>query len=723
MKNFLDTLTDAQLELLSKTSKSGLDSLNDAELGELKRLNERAVDFDMLEKTPNPLAIQGPIDATIRALDYPLGLVRTGVGAGIAAGRKGYEMATGAEPKQVIKEGDLQRALSGKAPSLDEYLQRADVGELGNVKGITGRGTIGFLGELGMGLGLGAGAQALRKGTGLGGKILGNALTLPEQAIATSGGLLAKGTASVPWLGKFAEITTRPLRAMDSGGGALSGMLDNVGSPNVGKEMYRNAFNATDFQASKFGKGKNAVSDTLFKYGVSGGAEDIAAQSKSLISMLAEKQKDILKKATEMGATVDIEKTLKPIVNQTRAIKKSRISDIDFVKKATSVEELIQDLIDKGKSLPELKINPTRGMQESLLSNVDDAGLKVSQRAVYDFERPISQTGGIAPDVAAQRSLFPDMDTASKRISSPVPYKQSFEFAPEALPRVSPLMKTQPRTVYSSVTPEIAPYKGYASITPEGMQKRLVTSEGGRGGFSTKGTADNLFGYELPEGTRNLDEYSKEWVVSGELPRTQQPLPGFNDTAGIRSSGDIVVRDAVPNLSALEASKLKTRLGGKLNESAYADFGKIDDGDRLFKNAQNAVRTKVEQSVKKVSPELGMSLKEGNKDMGNLLTVLKKLDSEAYKEVTKNAATQVSGGLLGMVVAGVKGAPEALGMSQAAKALNSPAFLTKTGAALSKNPNAVGYTSKTLATRFNRMTPEEIDRMNRINEVVKRSRQ
>lgn len=272
-KVFEDTLTDAQLDLLVR-AQDNPDALNDAEINEMARLQDRFEAYQGPEMSNREAALaigKGALNVAGRALDYPGGIIR------VAAG--GYANAlTG---KEIVTPDDLLEALKGNAPTTATMLERGGAGEMGAVDlgafgRYTGRGTLGFAGDLVSGLGASAGLKAVAKG----------------------GGLLAK---------------------MASAARAPEALLEK-GMNKTGTAIYRSGMKKFDRAAELMGKGRHAVSNVLGKHNVWGGARSIQEGADNIVNELQAKVEKAIAQATESGKTIDIEKALAPVRADAKAM-------------------------------------------------------------------------------------------------------------------------------------------------------------------------------------------------------------------------------------------------------------------------------------------------------------------------------------------------------------------------------------------------------------------
>jgi len=200
----------------------------------------------------------GGLDLLGRALDLPGGLLRVGAG-------KAAELATGND--NIVTKEDLYNALVGRAPTTAKMMERGGVGEMGSVElpllgRVTGRGALGFAGDVASGVGAGMGLGALAGGEGI---LAGTAraLNAPNEVVG---------------------------QAMNA----------------AGQGMYRGAYKNLDRAAELMGKGKTAVSDVLRKNKWWGGSQATEDFTRELSDRLSKQVEDKIAQNSIEGGTVDV---------------------------------------------------------------------------------------------------------------------------------------------------------------------------------------------------------------------------------------------------------------------------------------------------------------------------------------------------------------------------------------------------------------------------------
>lgn len=310
------SLTAAELAELAELEKQFGPKLTPTEEAELA-----ALEANMPQEPTSALGTVGKLGgkalgAAATALGYAGGLTRTGL----------LGAADAFVPGDLITEEDVYAAVKGRAPTTDELLARQGYGEMGSVNvpflgKFTGRGALGFAGDTLLDpttyLGIGAGKKA-------------------AEALKQTG----KTTASL----------LNP-----------SQVLRQVG----GKELYQSGLKSADLVAKKFGKGEKALSETLFKYGVTGGGEAISDKAAELASQLANRQAAILAQASSKGAVVDAAKALAPIQKSAQAIASGR-NLLPVKQAATSFKSVLDDLVKTGSQTADTAV--TQSVPTGLLS-------------------------------------------------------------------------------------------------------------------------------------------------------------------------------------------------------------------------------------------------------------------------------------------------------------------------------------------------------------------
>lgn len=246
-------------ELPEEEAVALMAQLSDDELSQLERAQSITSDLEQAKQAL--LSVPG------RAADYAGGVARTG-------------LAAAADPlveANLVTQEDLLNALKGQAPQSAEFLERGGVPEMGSVNvpfvgPVSGRDVLGF--------GLDVATDPLTYAT-LGG---GAARKAAVKAGKTTPLLSARSVLA----------PTETLR--QKAGRALYGASASL--------------KRGDIAGAKVGKGDTAVSNVLFKYGITGGAKETADKALDLAEQLYQRQQQILMDASEMGAQVDIEKAL-----------------------------------------------------------------------------------------------------------------------------------------------------------------------------------------------------------------------------------------------------------------------------------------------------------------------------------------------------------------------------------------------------------------------------
>lgn len=304
---------------LSEAEKAELAALK-AEAQGLSESEKKELAALRLEASAPPQSEGGFLEGAGKVLDFAGGATRAG-----AAGLAG--LATG---KELTSMKEFLEAVTGKRafPSTRDYLERGGVGELGRVSDlpvvgqyvtpgsaldVTGRGAIGFAGDL-----------ALDPA---------NLLSLGAAGAARAG---ARGASAAASLSKAASVVgdiANPLAPLARFGG---------------RAIYRSGLKELDEAASKAGKGANAVSDLLWQNRIAGTNRQIANQSVDAMGALKNRVKELEQLAGERGARIDPTEIFGGAMDKTAAYGKRPI----YKAQATKYDDLIQDYMAEAHATP-----------------------------------------------------------------------------------------------------------------------------------------------------------------------------------------------------------------------------------------------------------------------------------------------------------------------------------------------------------------------------------
>jgi len=311
-------------------------------------------------------------DYALRALDYAGGLTRTGA-AGLG------ELVTG---KDLVQEGDLLKALQGKAPQTSEFLERGGAGEWGSVDvpllgRVTGRDLAGFTGDVLLDpltyltLGTGGAAKTALKETGK--KVLAGK-KIPEN-------LAQKGL----------NTLLRPTQALRQ---------------KTGRSIYGASapLKRGDVYAKRFGKDQDALSNTLFKHGITGSAESTQKQAALLANSLMDRRNQILKIADDAGVIADAGKALAPVIKDLRQTAQSKkVLNPSVKTQAQKFAEILEDYVQQNKYVPERLPNPEQ-VPLMFSSELPKGGMRVTEGTQAVAENILPRA---VPARGPQMDLFP----------------------------------------------------------------------------------------------------------------------------------------------------------------------------------------------------------------------------------------------------------------------------------------------------------------------------
>lgn len=306
--------------------------------------------FSSQDSTPLPPEAGGPgavaqasMQAAGQALDYPGGIIRTGL-AGAAGAITG-------NPNVVTPE-DLTAAAKGKAPSSAEYLKRLGVSEGGSLNlPVLGRVTT-------------RGAEGLAL----------DVLTDPLTA-------LSKLIKEAPYIGKLINAP-------------------NKASEAIGEQIYKSAFTKVDANLAK--KGIAPISESLIEAGAPvGGEAKIAQKVNDMSQTLGKIRQGLYDKATEKGVLID---TAYPL-NRAEAVIENMRKDPGLAPAADSLQELLSRYKQAGKVPIDVVSEWKTNLYDSLPASAFDQFGQLKNRAkafksalAADFRERIVQAGNAAED-------------------------------------------------------------------------------------------------------------------------------------------------------------------------------------------------------------------------------------------------------------------------------------------------------------------------------------
>jgi len=353
--------------------------------------------------------------AALTALDYPGGIMRTGIYAVPRAIKAVYDQ----DPAQAESmQEDLLNALKGRAPTGAQLLAKLGVEE-GDKSRILGR-EISTRDLLGFGSDLATGLNA-------------------SKAV----GLLAKSGGATGAVGKVLRAPEAALEAGIKAGG---------------KKIYQSGLKAGDFVAKRFGKGEKALSETLLKKNIKGSATQIADQALEYADELRARQQEILADASAKGARVDMGQVLAPLKRDVSKIV-SGTNTLGVKNAAEAFGKELDNLIESGSATPARVSSET--MPRTISTGVGEQGALFGQ-AELPVARQVRQAAvnadealkGVptegpallpADDLQRQLELLPNAE--STRLSSPAAYvDESVQYAaqPGQVPLIPESAMLQP---------------------------------------------------------------------------------------------------------------------------------------------------------------------------------------------------------------------------------------------------------------------------------------
>lgn len=387
--------------------------------------------------------------------------------------------------------------------------------------------------------------------------------------------------------------------------------LTKTGLKKAGLSMYGSAFKNADRAAQLAGKGEAAVSSTMRKYGVKGGANTIAEKAEGLATNLYKEQQDILREATNRGATVDVAKAVKPVLTDARKIQ-GGVNLPGVQREAKKFAGEMDQLVAQTKEIPKI-VKPAEAVQGGLFREADLPSAVTKEQLAADIHQAISAKATGTP----QQVVMPESQMASIEV---------------------PNLTAQPgqNIGQTSLLPPGAGFAEYSGSPvlartgiPTGPAQQPLFNLSDAATLSEKGAQPNIY---------------KELVTSGEIAPGQTSL--FTPGAELQPLKETVIQEARALPTVADASRLKSQMYQALGSPKYQSLAVLKEGQKLAKRGANRLRISVEQSVSKVDDALGRRLKEVNKDLGNILSSRKVLGREASKEIARNSLTSVDAALL-----------------------------------------------------------------------------
>ena len=346
-----------------------------AELEELEQLEKLAAQEAKMksaaQKEPGMLqqakeaALQGA-DILGRGLDYAGGAVR-----GTVAG--GLEALTG---KELV---DYKDVLAGKAPTSAEVMQKLGVPEGYSLSNIIPS----MYSETGQGAALQKGGlfdPSVRGAGGLALDILTDPLTYMTGGLST----LSK-------FGKTGEaiksaIKSAPVQAALTPVGTMAGKR--------APKLYKKAFETVDVNLKPLNK-PYSVADILSKEKFRGNMAEAADRIAEINKAVGTEQGDILKRAAEKGATVDLTKEFEPALQYAQEIK--NLPTPEAAKLAQEIEDRVMYAWEKtGGSMP---VDEANKLKSFINDRIKDAGFAAGEEAGLSVQAKKAIAGDLSEGV------------------------------------------------------------------------------------------------------------------------------------------------------------------------------------------------------------------------------------------------------------------------------------------------------------------------------------
>ena len=267
---------------------------------QLEKLQAELAEAKAAEQSVTPAPethyVRNALDLAGRGLDYMGGLTRTGAA----------QLAESATGRDIVKEGDWDRAMSGQAPGTAQYIENAGIPEgatLGDaIPAIKGkwfdpsvRGVAGFVGDV-----------ALDPLTYLSGGV---------SALAKSGTTESKLLKALQLANKEGKIT--------KAGNVAQKVLNPIESFNKYRsdKNYASAFSKAD-KVSKSEGNAYKISDILKSEGFMGDSAKAAERVVEINKSAGQEIGDILKEAQAKGAKVDLTKSFDESLDVAKELRK-----------------------------------------------------------------------------------------------------------------------------------------------------------------------------------------------------------------------------------------------------------------------------------------------------------------------------------------------------------------------------------------------------------------
>lgn len=247
------------------------------------------------------VALEG-LDKAGRALDYAGGLARTGVTSALSLGK-------------LYHEGDIDKAIRGQAPHMNEYLERMGVPEIAKVSDVAPS----FYAPAGQGRFLhpekgGMLDPSVRDVAGFAGDVALDPFTYLTAGLSN---VAKKGAQS----GLLKKLLLQSANGELTGAGkvahAVLNPVENYAQGSA-KRNYGKAFNYIDKQ---FPDNAHSVADLMRNEGFVGSASSAADRIRQINSTTGADIGNILEQATSKGASVNLDEALRPALEKAQKVR------------------------------------------------------------------------------------------------------------------------------------------------------------------------------------------------------------------------------------------------------------------------------------------------------------------------------------------------------------------------------------------------------------------
>jgi hypothetical protein len=590
---------------LSKLSDKDLLALKS---GDLKSVSDEGL--KTLAGKSEPGIGSKALDYGLRALDYAGGYGR--VLGGTLAGQ-----ATLA---------DLEKALVGQAPPTSEFIQRAGGGEMGSLsevlpslyskegKGlslkqggpldITGRGALGFVGDVAL-----------------------------DPLTYTGVGPVAKALGKAGKVGQIVENVANP----------VSNLLQSSG-----KSMYKSGLKKIDQQSLLFGK--EPVSELLWKNRVTGSATSIAEQMDTMAERLLKERDAIIQKATEAGGTVNMNAAMQETADHIAKLRASQdpllqpVADAleAEVKKYTAlgshqVAAPTSEYINAAKihELEKAKYAQDLANFEKASADYGKAGATRGQD-ILPGQVDVGQKTAMIPE---QLTLGgPDLTMAAQKVEQ-APFQYSLLEIPQKKVNVKGGISQVKRDNPLQITAQMG-----AQEPTFGMQQLGIENWGTKPASELEKILVERKGVvPAPEG------FQTSMIFEPPTPPRAPVAPQMPTIM-------------TPGITPVQASGMKTSLYQGLPKGAYqemiaASMGVNPAMTRGKKIMAGGLKTETENAVGRALGQGELdAVQKANMELGQLLTTKDKQQMQAFLEQNKNAVTSVDMSGLGFALAGTPAA-------------------------------------------------------------------